>query len=50
MTKRILDKENLKKVIETTQNIEGYSEASKKVKDEVKIVREKYGIKVSAKK
>ncbi|MGB5917567.1 hypothetical protein [Arcobacter sp.] len=49
MTKRILDKENLKKVIETTQNIEGYKEPSKKVKDEAKIVREKYGIKVSAK-
>ncbi|WP_375723546.1 hypothetical protein LXN10_13675 [Arcobacter sp. KX21116] len=49
MTKRILDKENLKKVIKTTQSIEEYKEPSKKVIAEVKILREKYGIKVSAK-
>ncbi|QKF81751.1 hypothetical protein [Halarcobacter ebronensis] len=49
MTKKVLDKQNIKKIVDTTQHIEGYSEASKKVKDEAKIVRKKYGIKVSAK-
>ena len=44
MTKRILDKENLKKVIKTTQSIEGYKEPSKEVIAEAKILREKYGI------
>ncbi|WP_298752794.1 hypothetical protein [uncultured Arcobacter sp.] len=49
MTKRILDKDYLKKVIKTTQSIEGYKEPSKEVIAEAKILREKYGIKVSAK-
>ncbi len=50
MTKRILDKENLKKVIKTTQSIERYKEPSKEVIAEVQILREKYGIKVQRKK
>ncbi|WP_164970281.1 hypothetical protein [Halarcobacter ebronensis] len=49
MTKRVLAKQNIKKIVATTQRIEGYSEASKKVKNEAKIIREKYGIKVSPK-
>jgi hypothetical protein len=49
MTKKVLAKQNIKKTVDTTQRIEGYSEASKKVRDEAKFLREKYGIKVSTK-
>lgn len=38
----------LKKIVKTTQAIEGYDEASSEVKERTKILREKYGIKVSA--
>ena len=37
-------------IISTTQRIEGYAEASEKVVQKVKALREKHGIKVSAKK
>jgi hypothetical protein len=47
MLKKTLDKKYLQRVVNTTQRIEGYSEASKKVKDEAKMLREKYGIKIS---
>lgn len=43
-----IDKEYLKKVIRTTQAIEGYSEASQEVKSRTQDLRKKYGIKVSA--
>ena len=41
-----LDKKELAKIIKTTQNIEGYKEPSKEVVEQVKTLREKYGIKV----
>ena len=41
-----LDKKALAKIIRTTQNIEGYKEPSKEVVEQVKTLREKYGIKV----
>ena len=50
MTKQPLEKKELTKIIKTSQNIEGYKDASSKVINEVKSIREKYGIKVSAKK
>lgn len=50
MSKNPLDKKDLEKIIKTTQNIEGYKEPSKKVIEEAKSIREKYGIKVSPKK
>ena len=40
----------LPKIISTTQRIEGYSEAPEQVVQKAKALREKYGIKVSAKK
>ena len=46
MSKNPLDKKELAKIIKTTQNIEGYKEPSKEVVDQVKTLREKYGIKV----
>lgn len=49
MTKRVIDKQVLKRVIKTTQRIEGYDEASNKIRMEAKKLREKHGIKVSAK-
>jgi hypothetical protein len=49
MTKKILNKDVLKRVIKTTQRIEGYSESSKEILMETKTIREKYGIKVSIK-
>ena len=42
-----IDKKVLKKVIRTTQEIEGYSEASSEVKKRTQNLRQKYGIKVS---
>jgi hypothetical protein len=50
MSKYPLNKQELSKIIKTTQNIEGYKEASSKVISEVKSIREKYGIQVSIKK
>ena len=46
MSKNPIEKKELAVVIRTTQNIEGYKEANKEVVNEVKILREKYGIKV----
>ncbi|MBT7410572.1 MAG: hypothetical protein HN826_12785 [Methylococcales bacterium] len=50
MKKHPLDKNGLTKIIRTTQAIEGYQETSIKVINEVKSLREQYGINVSAKK
>jgi len=50
MTKRILGKDVLKRVIKNTQRIEGYKESSKEILLKTKAIREKYGIKVSSKK
>lgn len=50
MSKNQLNKKDLEKIIKTTQNIDGYKEPSKKIAEEVKSIREKYNIKVSAKK
>jgi hypothetical protein len=50
MSKNPLNKKDLKKIIKTTQNIEGYKEPSKEIIQEAKSIREKYGIKVSTKK
>jgi len=46
MSKNPVDSKELKKIIRTTQKIEGYKEASAEVVKEVKLLREKYGIKV----
>lgn len=48
MSKNTLDKNILKKVIETTQQIEGYEKASKNIQKEAKDLRKKYGIQVSS--
>ncbi|HRF57009.1 MAG TPA: hypothetical protein PLV58_06400 [Campylobacterales bacterium] len=50
MNKTPIQKETLKKVIATTQNIEGYKEAGSEVVAKVKELKAKYGVKVSAKK
>jgi hypothetical protein len=50
MSKSPIDEKYLQKIVETTQSIEGYTKASKEAVKKVKILREKYGIKVSAKK
>ncbi len=50
MSKHPFNKQRLTKIIRTSQSIEGYKEASIKVVNEVKSIREKYGIKVSSKK
>jgi hypothetical protein len=50
MSKNPVNSKELEKIIKTTQNIEGYKEASKEVVKEVKILREKYGIKVQSSK
>ena len=49
MCKNPIMQRELKKVIKTTQSIEGYKEAGSDVVKKVKSLREKYGIKVSAK-
>ncbi len=49
MSKNPVDQKYLKKIINTTQSIEGYEAASKGVVKKVKSLREKYGIKVSTK-
>ena len=46
MSKNPIDKKELEKIIKTTQNIEGYKEPTKEVIEEVRRLREKYGIKV----
>ena len=46
MSKNPLNIKVLKKIVRTTQMLEGYQEAPKKVQEEVKSIREKYGIKV----
>jgi len=46
MNKRALDKRELDKIIKTTQNIEGYKEPTTQLIEQVKTLREKYGIKV----
>lgn len=48
MSKNPINSKELEKIIQTTQNIEGYKEASKEVVQEVKLLREKYGIKVQS--
>lgn len=50
MSKNPLDKKDLEKIIKTTQNIEGYKKPSKEIIQKAKSIREKYNIKVSAKK
>ncbi len=50
MSKNPIDSKELAKVIQTTQSIEGYREASKEVIEEVKQLREKHGIKVQGSK
>lgn len=50
MSKNPIDSKELEKIINTTQNIEGYKEASSEVVKEVKQLREKYGIKVQSSK
>lgn len=47
MNKNQLNKKDLEKIIKTTQNIEGYKEASKEIIQEAKSIKEKYDIKVS---
>ena len=49
MSKSPIDEKYLQKIIETTQNIEGYPKASKDVVKKVQNLRKRYGIKVSAK-
>ncbi len=49
MSKSPIDEKYLQKVIETTQNIEGYPKASKKIVKKVQNLRKKYGIQVSVK-
>ena len=49
MSKSPIDEKYLQKIIETTQNIEGYHKASKDVVKKVQSLRKKHGIKVSAK-
>ncbi len=48
MSKNPVNKKYLQKIIDTTQNIEGYKNASADVVKKVHTIREKYGIKVSA--
>jgi len=50
MSKSPIDEKYLQKIIETTQRIEGYTKASKEVVNKVRVLRKKYGIKVSVKK
>lgn len=50
MCKNPIDSKELEKVIQVTQNIEGYKEASKEVVNEVRKLKEKYGIKVQSSK
>lgn len=49
MSKHPIDQKYLKKIVNTTQSIEGYGTASKDVIKKVKSLRKKYGIKVSIK-
>jgi len=47
MQKIKIDKKIIQKVVNVSQAIEGYNENNKSVIQEVKSIREKYGIKVS---
>ncbi len=47
MSKTPITSQELKKVIKTTQNIEGYKQANAEIVKKVKSLRKKYGIKVS---
>lgn len=49
MSKNPINKTILSKTIKTTQSIEGYKEADKQTIEKAKMLRERYGIKVSAK-
>jgi hypothetical protein len=49
MRKKSISKKYLKKIIKTTQSIEGYSEVNSEIVKMVSIIRNKYGIKVSSK-
>jgi len=48
MSKNHISEKYLKKIIDTTQSIEGYKKANADIVKKVHIIREKYGIKVSA--
>ena len=50
MSKNPINKKHISKIIQTTQAIEGYSDAKKATVREVQVLREKYGIKVSTQK
>ncbi|MEA2028708.1 MAG: hypothetical protein U9N49_07005 [Campylobacterota bacterium] len=50
MSKNPINKKLIAKTIKTTQLIEGYTQADSKTIQKAKQLREKYGIKVSAKK
>lgn len=50
MSKNPVNSKELDKIIKTTQKIEEYQEANKEVVKEVKLLREKYGIKVQSSK
>lgn len=50
MSKNPIDAKELDKIVNTTQNIEGYKEANKEVVKKVQKLREKYGIKVQSSK
>lgn len=49
MSKNLINKTLLSQTIKTTQAIEGYKEANKQTIQKAQMLREKYGIKVSAK-
>jgi hypothetical protein len=49
MRKKPIDEKYLQKIIDTTQNIEGYTKSSKDVIKKVQLLIKKYGIKVSVK-
>ncbi|MFA5501854.1 MAG: hypothetical protein WC253_04365 [Sulfurovaceae bacterium] len=49
MSKNPINRTILKRTIKTTQAIEGYKEADSQIVKKAKMLREKYGIKVSVK-
>lgn len=50
MSKNPINKTSIKKIIQTTQAIEGYANAKEATVEEVRSLRKKYGIKVSTRK
>lgn len=50
MDKKPLSKTRLKKIIQTTQAIEGYKPASSEIVEKIKQLRARYGIEVSPRK